>query len=296
MFRELVSPRFSATAELEAVTAERDFFKEKYAAHASEMEALKTQLKESQRMVDKLRRQVLDLEAKKCRGVGGSSSCHSLAELDNGGGSEFVADNDADSHEQRRKSSFVGEVATPLSKNKQTDGEDQISEKENCVKYDEIDSEEGESEKECDDGDEADAIRLKAERMLAWASYQSTRRTPSTPLADIKDDDSTDLPTTIRESATTTPSSKILDLARDEDDGHAYRSLVQQVATFKQSVKGGRINRFVNNLKDVMGTQSESESSYEDESDISDSDCSDLNDNLERMQLDVKYADSQDEH
>jgi hypothetical protein len=328
MFRDLVSPRprSSAAAELEAITAERDFFKEKYAAHASEMEALRTQLRESQRMVDKLRNQVLDLgqqvmelEEEKSRGgakaqIVGANSTPSLEEIKNvSGGTGPNADNETDSQQPRRNSNVFGELSTPSANKKQDAKEDENSEKENNDENEDVDDSEeeaeGESEGESDDdgshdNDEAEAIRLNASRMLAWASYQSTRRTPTKSIAadDDDDDDSgfeTPDQTTKRPSAAYTLPTKIQSLLNDDEDTDGS-SLVeqQQVASdSKQTTKGGGIGKFVNNLKDMIGTQSESDSSYEDGNEsMSDSECSNLSENLARMQLDVRYADSAGEH
>jgi hypothetical protein len=316
MFRDLVSPRSSAAAQLEAVTSERDFFKEKYAAHASEMEALKAQLKESQRMVDKLRRQVLELTAEK-RGndrVASSNSNPSLAEMNDNssGGGEGNTDNEADLQQPQQDSDnqVAGEVvATPSTKKNHVTEIDENSEKENNAKNDEVDSEDGaEDESECEsdddddddshDNDEAEAIRLKAERMLAWASYQhSSRRTPSTPVVDNEKDadDEHVLETPDQSTATNRGSSayslpaKIQSLLSDDEESDSSSFVQQPASDSKQPLKNGRIGKFVSNLKDMMVTQSESESCSEDESvSSSDSECSNLSENLARMHLDVQ--------
>ena len=75
MLRQLLSPSRSdappssgsVQQQLEAVTAERDFFREKYAEQIEGMDELKVQLKESQRVIDRLRSQVLDLEVERSR-------------------------------------------------------------------------------------------------------------------------------------------------------------------------------------------------------------------------------------
>eukprot|EP00574_Skeletonema_japonicum_P004449 CAMPEP_0201718618 /NCGR_PEP_ID=MMETSP0593-20130828/4094_1 /ASSEMBLY_ACC=CAM_ASM_000672 /TAXON_ID=267983 /ORGANISM="Skeletonema japonicum, Strain CCMP2506" /LENGTH=311 /DNA_ID=CAMNT_0048208961 /DNA_START=62 /DNA_END=997 /DNA_ORIENTATION=+ len=311
MFRDLVSPRTSAAAELEAITAERDFFKEKYAAHASEMEAMKTQLKESQRMVDKLRNQVLDLsqqvmelEVEKSRSNAEDKKEQvdraSLAEISN---SEHNMANAVDTQQLRRNSNVLSKVSTPQ---KQNAKEDESSEKENNVENEDVESE-GDSDNDDDDShdnDEAEAIRLKASRMLAWASYQSTRRTPTKTVDDEEVVMETPTqPITSRPSAAYTLPAKIQSLLDDdEDEDTDASSLVEQhqaVSDSKVTAKGGKIGKLVSNLKDMMGTQSESDSSYEVESDhesSSDSECSNLSENLARMQLDVRFADGQDEH
>lgn len=85
MFRDFVSNALpvsgSVQQQLEAVTAERDFFREKYAAQMNEMESLQTELKESRRMIDKLRSQILDLEVERARMAGESSDCFSPVKI-----------------------------------------------------------------------------------------------------------------------------------------------------------------------------------------------------------------------
>ena len=60
----------SVQLQLEAVTAERDFFRERYAAQIDEIEELKGQLTESQRVIDRLRSQILELEVERSPLVG----------------------------------------------------------------------------------------------------------------------------------------------------------------------------------------------------------------------------------
>mmetsp|Transcript_19512 Transcript_19512/g.39771 ORF Transcript_19512/g.39771 Transcript_19512/m.39771 type:complete len:288 (+) Transcript_19512:160-1023(+) len=85
MFRDFVSNALplsgSVQQQLEAVTAERDFFREKYAAQMNEMNSLQTELKESRRMIDKLRSQILDLEVERARMAGESSDCFSPVKI-----------------------------------------------------------------------------------------------------------------------------------------------------------------------------------------------------------------------
>ena len=71
MLLDLVSKARSGgtSAEIEAILAERDFFRERYAEQIQTIEHLNVKLKETQRVVDKLRSQILDLELeKKSRG------------------------------------------------------------------------------------------------------------------------------------------------------------------------------------------------------------------------------------
>ncbi len=67
----------SVQQQLEAVTAERDFFREKYAAQMNEMESMQSELKESRRMIDKLRSQILELEVERARMAGECGDCFS---------------------------------------------------------------------------------------------------------------------------------------------------------------------------------------------------------------------------
>ena len=116
MLRDLVSQARSAATsssagDLEAITAERDFFREKYAEQMNVMEHLNGQLKESQRIIDKLRSQILDLEMEKSStnivntinniggGMGsGSSSVTCLTSCEDGSvkSKSIAGDSDAD--------------------------------------------------------------------------------------------------------------------------------------------------------------------------------------------------------
>ena len=68
MLRGITSPSV-IRSELEACQAERDFFKEKYTENTAIIEQLNSKLKDSQRVVDKLRSQILELELEKNIGI-----------------------------------------------------------------------------------------------------------------------------------------------------------------------------------------------------------------------------------
>ena len=60
MLRELVSKaRIGPSADLEAMTAERDFFREKYTEQMMKMSAMEEILSENQRIIHKLRGEIL---------------------------------------------------------------------------------------------------------------------------------------------------------------------------------------------------------------------------------------------
>ena len=56
-----------AAAEIEAITAERDFFKEKYTEQIDAQEVHKNQSKLKDAMIDKLRGKILELEMEKSK-------------------------------------------------------------------------------------------------------------------------------------------------------------------------------------------------------------------------------------
>ncbi|EJK67623.1 hypothetical protein THAOC_11321 [Thalassiosira oceanica] len=139
----LVSTLGGASGELEAVTAERDWFKEKYIEQISELEALRNSLKAEKRTVDKLRSQILLLEMEKAKGSASSSSS----------GTATTCDDDDSGSEVGEDTSEVFDMIGV--------GND------------------GEGSDDGDEGDDADDIRAKAERMLLWADYSTSKRTIS---------------------------------------------------------------------------------------------------------------------
>lgn len=186
MLKSIVSPR-SATEHIEAVQAERDFFREKYAAQMSEMEALRLQLKESQRVIDRLRRQVLDLEKNSC----GSETAAMAAE---DGVADEIRKELSTEQEEEIKSSFVADSLA-------IDTEDEPEQTTD------------DTEEEVNEKDEAHQIRANAERLLQWSDYQSRRSTTSpinSPTGDEKafkfDDDSASTKTD--DSENTNPSER----------------------------------------------------------------------------------------
>ena len=227
MLRDLVSQARSAATsssagDLEAITAERDFFREKYAEQMNVMEHLNGQLKESQRIIDRLRSQILDLEMEKSStnitntinniggGMGsGSSSVTCLTSCDDGSvkSKSIAGDSDADvvkvietavddevsdiNSSNPTTTNNAQDVGSPTP----TDNQEQSKtiESGESEESGDLEKEGGDSDDEDeddDDDDDIDRIRANAERMLMWANYQTSKRsTPNTSILSQEDDD-----------------------------------------------------------------------------------------------------------
>lgn len=185
--------RAGTSAELEAVTAERDFFREKYAELMNEMEHMKGQLKESQRIIDKLRGKILDLEIEKSS----LTPVKAPKQVESGGGSTDTSVTDPSSSDDDLTLKSCAENNVDL-----TDGAADIpvaSDAPSPTKVEDVEDkgdipEAGSSdsdelaEEEDDEDDEAVDIRANAARMLQWANYQTSQsRTPNTSV--LQDDD-----------------------------------------------------------------------------------------------------------
>ena len=244
MLKSLVSPRSSTHEHIEAITEERDFFREKYAAQMNEMEALKGQLKESQRMIDRLRKRVLDLE------MGGAG-----ADVD-GVESEKKDKLQADSsntsltsmiHEDTStKSSSIDDETTAVELNKETETTRIAPTTHEETRKNEPDIDADPSDNE---DDEADRIRANAERLLQWSDYQS-RRSTSSP---------TDTPS--RGSIVDGRRSFAFDDKKGGDDRYDSISattpspkmiLTSSAERTNDSNGGGRVGKFLDNLMDKI--------------------------------------------
>ena len=211
MLLDLVSKARSGgtSAEIEAILAERDFFRERYAEQIQTIEHLNVKLKETQRVVDKLRSQILDLELEK-KSRGGdvdddvttsqieerSSSC-GHAEDPTSSSSRVGCSRAVDEPSKEVETSLdVGIDADLPSSPQQAANEtniERVSKNAASQLDDELsspidDEDEGGEENDDDyepssdnDENEAEQIRANAERMLQWANYQSSKRsTPNT--------------------------------------------------------------------------------------------------------------------
>lgn len=297
MLRELVSQARSGTSpELEAVTAERDFFREKYAEQIDAMELLKGELKESQRTIAKLRGQILDLEVEKSKlseqGKGESSSgstntsvtCMTYEDESLKSG----VDNNCERMEEPATEAVDPaasreEVASPRNTHKTEQTQSEPTEAGSPDAEDDMrptHSEESEDTEEdesgSDEDDEIENIRANAERMLMWANYQTSKRsTPNTSLIQEDGDDES------KSDALATPSKGSvsgdivysLPTSLDKrqsimDDDSTLGSSSRQhrepsVGSWRSgktsSSNGGRIGNLLNNLRDMIDPESESE-------------------------------------
>ncbi|KAL7530321.1 hypothetical protein ACHAXR_003423 [Thalassiosira sp. AJA248-18] len=301
MLRDLVAQaRTGSTSaeQLEAVTAERDFFREKYAEQIDAMEELKGQLKESQRVIARLRSQVLDLELGKSSGVVGATSTpkqvESSGDSTNTSVTALTCDDDMTTKSGIGNNNNVeepvnGEVtdgsvgddgATPSSnvqavEVRNSDAESHKEDDERSTTGEGSDDDEEEEESGSED-DEADKIRANAERMLLWANYQTSKRsTPNTSLIqdsehDGGDDDESKAET---ESRRDTSSDAIvyslptsLDKRRsglDDDSTLGSTSRYQPSVGSGSSRSGNKIGTIFNNLRDMIDPPSESDSDDE---------------------------------
>jgi hypothetical protein len=142
-------------AELEAMTAERDFFREKYTEQMMKMSAMEEILSENQRIIHKLRGEIL--AAKK-------------------------------QHQQCQQQNSNEGATTMTASNANVITDDEVSPKHDDTTHDDKDneshSETSASSTNRDNNNnssdnEAEEIRANAERMLQWAQYQSTKKSSS---------------------------------------------------------------------------------------------------------------------
>jgi hypothetical protein len=199
MLREFVSKaRIGPTADLEAMTAERDFFREKYTEQMVVMEELRSELKESQRIIDRLRGRILDGDGGKASsssgGLGGGGRGSANTSLTSYGDRSIgSSDVDRGSHrddctnEVAQGPVVVGDDGVVVAPRRNID-DSRVDESSADGERSEEEMEEKRGEEndsnddaEDDDDDEADKIRANAERMLQWAQYQTSKRsTPNT--------------------------------------------------------------------------------------------------------------------
>jgi hypothetical protein len=279
MLKSLVSQRSSASNEhIEAVTAERDFFREKYAAQMNEMEHLKGQLKESQRVIDRLRKQVLELSmgAGDCSAAiaAGGSTKKEKASVSGSSNTSLTSMTYGDEESIRSSPCSVADclqaspVGSPVGEDSSTPHEPSIdandiikeqstdeAEEDVTPTHDEPELEEDESEAK--DADEAADIRANAERMLQWANYQSTRRSMLSPSAtpSIKDDGAFVYDVTETNQSTDT-----------YDDSFSASPARNEKMNETSKQKNGRMSKLLSNLKDFVDPPFEDESDLDEES------------------------------
>jgi hypothetical protein len=307
MLRDFVSKaRIGASAELEAMTAERDFFREKYSEQMVVMEQLKGKLKDSQRVIEKLRREILDAEVEKSRSVqhggageaakpiggscGRSSTNTSVTSLEDQSLRSGVRRNpdrfDSDEFATKVADGTVVRGSVTLTGNLK-DTEDEPS----ATSEQPSEEEEQAGEEENSEDDEAEKIRANAERMLQWAQYQTSKRsTPNTSIVqeftDGLDDESKSLRSSTRSKSVSESIVYSLPLSfdkrqislLDDDDNstlgldsthHSERSVGARDRSGTTS-KGGKIGNLLNNLRDMIDPPSESDFDGESENDSTD--------------------------
>lgn len=146
-------------AELEAMTAERDFFREKYTEQMMKMSAMEEILSENQRIIHKLRGEILAAkkqQQQQCQQQNSdegattttSSSANVITDDEVSSRRHDDTDNDEDGYDDKDNESHP---ETSASSNRDSSSND----------------------------NEADEIRANAERMLQWAQYQSTKKSSS---------------------------------------------------------------------------------------------------------------------
>ena len=198
-------------SELEACQAERDFFKEKYTENTAIIEQLNCKLKDSQRVVDKLRSQILDLELEKSKHTGANndaggdsskdtfitctSSNEDVVEDKNSTISveedklNAVVDNDDNCNNTPSKSSLQEALAIDNEGESSVDVGSPTHTDKLCIEEGNNNVDKDEDNEEEDEEDDIDKIRANAERMLLWANYQTSKRSNSTPKFEEEEDD-----------------------------------------------------------------------------------------------------------
>lgn len=252
MLLDLVSKARSGgtSAEIEAILAERDFFRERYAEQIQTIEHLNVKLKETQRVVDKLRSQILDLELeKKSRGgdvdddvttsqIEERSSSFGHAEDPTSSSSRVGCSRVVDEPSKGVETSLDVGIDAELPSSPQQAADETNIERVSKNAASSLDDEhstpiEDEGGEENDDDDEpssdndeneAEQIRANAERMLQWANYQSSKRsTPNTSMNfDSLDDGNNDNESSNCEATSSTFRSSTPTRSASEDNNVAH--------------------------------------------------------------------------
>jgi len=287
-----------APEHIEAVTAERDFFRDKYAKQIDEMELLKNQLRDSQRVINRLRGEILELQGEQARGAEGRGRSPKATKPAGGDSTDTSVTCPTDDDERTAKSAGERDPELLTDAHDVTAAADpaETAEKEedNPADDDSSGASEGEGivfgsdeDRENDDeeeNNEAEDIRANAARMLLWANYQTSKRaTPNTSLVgdSLHDDDSR------ADNSFSTPSKRgasdaivselpaALDRAGPDCDDSLDSSSrcrpARSVGSWRSGsnssprTSGSKIGKLLYNLADMIDPQGESETS-EDES------------------------------
>mmetsp|Transcript_5920 Transcript_5920/g.10597 ORF Transcript_5920/g.10597 Transcript_5920/m.10597 type:complete len:305 (-) Transcript_5920:157-1071(-) len=298
MLRNLVQARDGTSAQqLEAVTAERDFFREKFAEQMNVMEHLKGQLKESQRVIHKLRSEILDLEtgksslmeqvggAKQIESSGGSTnSSVTCLTCDDDVTTKSGVENNAETANEEAdgcvaEDSSASSINAKEAEEKERDPDvDSLEDDDRSTHSEESgEEEEEESGSEDDEADDIANIRANAAKMLLWANYQTSKpRTPNTSMIQESADGLDDEDETETESRFNTPSKMgvsdaivySLPASLDKrqlmlDDDSSLGSSSRHHPERSDRASSGKIGNLFNNLKDMIDPPSESDSGGE---------------------------------
>lgn len=220
-------------AELEAMTAERDFFREKYTEQMLKMNAMEEVLRDNQRMIRRLR-------------------------------DEILAAKHHQQQQQQQQQTSEGLTITGRSENAVTDHE--VSVRHGDVTC-ENDDDDGDNDKEqhsessasnyskIDDGgdsrndNEAEEIRANAERMLQWAQYQSSKKSSPESLRRQKNSSCRKGDVNVVFTA-----NSLVDLDSDQDRDTSV-------------TKEGKMSKLCDNLRDMISPSASSDDDEECESD-----------------------------
>ena len=302
MLRGITSPSV-IRSELEACQAERDFFKEKYTENTAIIEQLNNKLKDSQRVIDKLRSQILDLELEKSKltgansDAGGDSSkytsitCTSseadVVEDKNTISVEedilnTIVDNNDNCNNTPSKSIVQESVALDNVGDSSVDIDSPTQTDKLCIEEDlgdtEKDVDNNDDDEDEEDDDDIDKIRANAERMLLWANYQTSKRSNSTPKFDNEDDDESKSQTSTNmgnkipvRRVMSTPIHTLEDKRQSslsDDDESTLGSRHQPSVGSESKIGSGR--KLFNRIADMIdGSPSDSESEDDDSDDDS---------------------------
>jgi hypothetical protein len=224
-------------AELEAMTAERDFFREKYTEQMIKMSAMEEILSENQRIIHKLRGEIL--AAKK-------------------------------QHQQCQQQNSNEGATTMTASNANVITDDEVSPKHDDTTHDDKDneshSETSASSTNRDNNNnssdnEAEEIRANAERMLQWAQYQSTKKSSSEQSLMRQQQNSS--------SCLKSDDVKVVISAKSLVDMDSHLDQDRDTSVTKE----GKMSKLFDNMRDVISPSVSSDDDEECESDDESSSC-----------------------
>jgi len=224
-------------AELEAMTAERDFFREKYTEQMLKMNAMEEVLRDNQRMIRRLRDEILAAKHQQQQQQQQKSEGLTIT----GSSENAVIDDEV--------SVRHGDI-TYENDNDGDDDKEQHSESSSASNYSKIDDG-GDSS----NNNEAEEIRANAERMLQWAQYQSSKKSSPESLRRQKNSSCRKSDVNVVFSA-----NSLVDLDSDQDRDTSV-------------TKEGTMSKLCDNLRDMISPSASSDDDEECESDDDERSC-----------------------